>query len=196
VRPGTLAVVAVRLSFAELFLFAIRERPRFARLWHDVFAPGRSRREHAVHPREREPRRRQNRCDPGKQLERRHDAVLGAPRTGVLHAEGEAPIGKTTESRERHRRTCPIAEEAFASGVVARGDMDPCVKVEVFVLGGRAQPGGIDIRTVIAQTVLGGELREGATLHRDRSAPLDGPLLGRLVGACFEWILVDVTVPA
>jgi hypothetical protein len=74
--------------------------------------------------------------------------------------------------------------------------MDPCVKVEAFVLGGKAQPGGIDIRTVIAQTVLGGELSEGATLHRDRSAPLDGPLLGRLVGACFEWILVDVTVPA
>jgi hypothetical protein len=86
-----------------------------------------------MQPRKREPRRRENRRDPREQLEARHDAVLGAPRAGVLHAIRKAPIGEATEAIERHRRARPVPEETLAPGVVARRDVHPGVKVECVV---------------------------------------------------------------
>jgi hypothetical protein len=43
-----------------------------------------------------------------------------------------------TEAIERQRGPRSVSEEAFAPGVVARGDVHPRVKVEALVFGGEA----------------------------------------------------------
>jgi hypothetical protein len=149
-----------------------------------------------MHARERKARRRENGRDSREQFEGGHDAVLGAPGAGILHAVRKAPIEKATKAIERHRGARPVAEETLAAGVVARRNVHPGMKVEPFVLSGEAEAGRLVVRGPASDVVVGGELREGSSLHRDGGACVERALLGRLVGARFVGRVIDVAVAA
>ena len=101
-----------------------------ARLGDDVLAPGAARSEHPRVAYEGVTWWRQNRREPGHELEPRHDPVLPSAPGHVLQAIGHSSARQSAEPLEGQRRTCPISRQPLAPHVVAGFDARARVKVE------------------------------------------------------------------
>ena len=104
----------------------------------DLASPSGVGREHAMVTDEWIARRRHQRSEPRKQLERRHQSMLRPTAMEVLDPIRDATVTKHPEPLERERRTRPVPAEPLTPPIIFPGNAHAGVDVEAFMLCGHA----------------------------------------------------------
>jgi hypothetical protein len=156
------------------------------------------RREHAVVGEKRVPGWGHQRCEPGRQLERRHDPV-GAAAPSRFDAVRNTAIGQQAEPIETEAGPRAVAHEALAALVVVGFDPHRGLNVEPVELRGE-RAALLPLEAGVAVICQGGaptvERGKRAAAKRNVGAGVEGAALRPLVAAIFCGTLVEQRVLA